>query len=383
MISQSPTFCPAPWTSLNIDQAGRVSPCFHCVDVVGNVKVNTIQEVITGPVLTDMRQSMSRGEWAPGCAWCKRLEETTGASGRTVRKASAETIAAIDADPDFFKLEHLVVNWSNLCNLACVYCNPETSTAWQSIKKIPINHIKNEHADLIELARTQGHNIQGLSLGGGEPLLQKGLEQFLDYIDASKISVMVTTNLSVDLEHNAIYQRLKTWPNVSWMISFDNANQDKFEYVRHGADWQLLQDNLQSIKYLMQNNGHWGGIHAVYNIYSATRLCEFRQFAHDTGLSVLWQNLFQPKCLDPFLHGPEVAARSIDQIEKLYAMNIVAPSEQQFFDRALEKYHSITTADSDIKKDFEKHIVQNETQHHPDQAGKFEQLWPELAHLCK
>ena len=73
----------------------------------------------------------------------------------------------------------------------------------------------------------------------------------------------------------------------------------------------------------------------------------------------------------------------IDQIEKLYAMNIVAPSEQQFFDRALEKYHSITTADSDIKKDFEKHIVQNETQHHPDQAGKFEQLWPELAHLCK
>ena len=315
MISQSPTFCPAPWTSLNIDQAGRVSPCFHCVDVVGNVKVNTIQEVITGPVLTDMRQSMSRGEWAPGCAWCKRLEETTGASGRTVRKASAETIAAIDADPDFFKLEHLVVNWSNLCNLACVYCNPETSTAWQSIKKIPINHIKNEHADLIELARTQGHNIQGLSLGGGEPLLQKGLEQFLDYIDASKISVMVTTNLSVDLEHNAIYQRLKTWPNVSWMISFDNANQDKFEYVRHGASWPQFVNNIQ----VMKRDRQKVQAHPAYSIYCALDLMEYYDFCADQELDIFWCELNHPEELDIRRQTVGLRQLAIEEIDRVIA----------------------------------------------------------------
>lgn len=79
-----------------------------------------------------------------------------------MRIVSEDTLAAINSDPDFFKLEHLVVNWSNLCNLTCVYCNPQTSTAWQSVKKIPINHVKNEHEDLIELVKTQGHNIQGL-----------------------------------------------------------------------------------------------------------------------------------------------------------------------------------------------------------------------------
>ena len=62
VISNSPTFCPAPWTSLNIDQAGEVSPCFHCVDMIGNIKKNTIQEVITGPIVTGMKQAMARGE---------------------------------------------------------------------------------------------------------------------------------------------------------------------------------------------------------------------------------------------------------------------------------------------------------------------------------
>jgi MoaA/NifB/PqqE/SkfB family radical SAM enzyme len=311
MISQSLTFCPAPWTSLNIDQAGEVSPCFHCVDMIGNIKKTTIQEVITGPVVTGMKQAMARGEWAPGCSWCKRLEETTGVSGRTMRRASADTLAAIDTDPDFFKLEHLVVNWSNLCNLACVYCNPETSTAWQSIKKIPINHVKNGHADLIELARAQGHNIQGLSLGGGEPLLQKGLEQFLDLIDANKVGVMITTNLSVDLEHNAIYQRLRTWPNVEWMISFDNANKDKFEYVRHGASWLQFVKNIQTMK----KHGLNIKAHPAYSVYCALDLLEYYDFCNQEDIGIFWCELNHPLELDIRRQSVELRQLAIAEID--------------------------------------------------------------------
>jgi organic radical activating enzyme len=283
--------------------------------MIGNIKKNTIQEVITGPVINGMKQAMAQGEWAPGCAWCKRLEETTGVSGRTVRRASAETIAAIDADVDFFKLEHLVVNWSNLCNLACVYCNPETSTAWQSIKKIPINHVKNEHADLIELARTQGHNIQGLSLGGGEPLLQRGLEQFLDYIDANKVGVMITTNLSMDLEHNAVYQRLKTWPNVSWMISFDNADKSKFEYVRHGASWTQFVDNIQ----IMKRDGQKVQAHPAYSVYCALDLMEYYDFCADQQLDIFWCELTNPWDLDIRRQSSALRQLAVEEIDRVVA----------------------------------------------------------------
>ena len=101
---------------------------------------------------------------------------------------------------------------------------------------------------MIELARTQGHNIQGLSLGGGEPLLQKGLDVFLSYIDSSKVRVMVTTNLSMEISTNPVYQILKTWPKVEWMVSFDNANKEKFEYVRDRANWEQFVKNLRQMK---------------------------------------------------------------------------------------------------------------------------------------
>jgi MoaA/NifB/PqqE/SkfB family radical SAM enzyme len=374
MISDSPTFCPAPWTSLNIDQAGEVSPCFHCVDMIGNIKKNTIQEVITGPVVTGMKQAMARGEWAPGCSWCKRLEETTGVSGRTVRTTSAESMKAIDADPDFFKLEHLVVNWSNLCNLACVYCNPETSTAWQSIKKIPINHVKNEHADLIELARTQGHNIQGLSLGGGEPLLQRGLEKFLDYINASKVSVMVTTNLSMDLNNNAVYQRLKTWPNVSWMISFDNANQDKFEYVRHGASWTQFVDNIQ----VMKRDQQKVQAHPAYSIYCALDLMEYYDFCAEQQLDIFWCELTNPWDLDIRRQSTRLRQLAIAEIDRVVAKY---QDQKQLSTDVLERYRATLVDNSYLNnQDFVPDILtwHQDMETTLKKTTKFVDLWSNI-----
>lgn len=375
MISNSPTFCPAPWTSLNIDQAGEVSPCFHCVDMIGNIKKNTIQEIITGPVVNGMKQAMARGEWAPGCSWCKRLEETTGASGRTVRRTSEETLAEINTDPDFFKLEHLVINWSNLCNLACVYCNPETSTAWQSIKKIPINHVKNEHADLIELARTQGHNIQGLSLGGGEPLLQKGLEQFLDYINPATVRGMITTNLSMDLESNAIYQRLKTWPQVEWMISFDNADPDKFEYVRHGASWTQFVKNIQTMK----KDGLYIKAHPAYSVYCALDLMEYYDFCAEQQLNIFWCELNYPIDLDIRRQSTKLRQLAIAEIDRVVHKY---QDQRGLSTDALERYRETLMDNSYLtNQDFVPDVLtwHQDMETTLNKTVKFVDLWPDLA----
>ena len=376
-------YCAAPWRGLHINPRGDVKTC--CAgnpNMLGNLNTNTIEQVLNNNVMTEIRESLAQGQPHEYCSNCVQAERLGADSERAWHNRVNPEFDHAQAGDQYHYPVIVDVRWNTTCNLSCNYCAPSCSSKWASIKGIPFKSGARPYYEQVCDFLQQHHaHIHEVALVGGEPLLLPENERLLDVIPDSAIVTLIT-NMSVDLAKNRIFQKLTQRKRVGWSMSFENIG-TRLEYVRHGANWQLLQDNLENIKYLMQNNGHWGGIHAVYNIYSATRLCEFRQFAHDTGLSVLWQNLFQPKCLDPFLHGPEVAARSIDQIEKLYAMNIVAPSEQQFFDRALEKYHSITTADSDIKKDFEKHIVQNETQHHPDQAGKFEQLWPELAHLCK
>jgi len=377
MITKSPTFCPAPWTSLNIDQAGETSPCFHCVDMIGNNKKMTIQEIIHGPKVTSMKEAMARGEWHPGCSWCKRLEETTGSSGRTVRGTSAETLAAIDSNPNFFKLEHLVVNWSNLCNLTCVYCNDQTSTAWQSVNKIPINYVKNEHDDLIELAQTQGHNIQGLSLGGGEPLLQKSLDGFLSHLNPNTVSVMVTTNLSMEITTNPIYQILKTWPKVEWMVSFDNANKEKFEYVRDRANWEQFVKNLRQMK----QDGQNVNAHPAYSIYCALDLMEYYDFCVSENLGIYWCELNHPIELDIRRHSQSLrhkATTAIDQVLDKYgdkrslAIDVLKTYRNTLQDNSyLQNQESFKTSNT-----LKWHVKMEDTL---KKSNKFTSLWPELA----
>ena len=268
------------------------------------------------------------------------------------------------------------VRWNTTCNLSCNYCAPTCSSKWASIKGVPFRSgTRPYYQQVCDFLAEHHEHVHEVAMVGGEPLLLPENEHLLDVIPDTAIVTLIT-NMNVDLEKNRIFQKLKQRRNVGWSMSLDNIG-DRLEYVRHGADWNLLQQNLKTVKYLMQHNGHWGGIHAVYNIYSATHLCEFRQFAQDSGLTVLWQNLFQPDYLDPFQHGPEVAQLASDEIYRFYEMGIATPAEQQFFDQALEKY-SQATANPRITKQFIQHIHDNETQYHPDKAGEFARLWPEL-----
>ena len=372
-ITSSPTFCPAPWTSLNIDQTGRVSPCMHCWDSVGNIKETPIHEVIHGAILTDMREHMARGEWHSACKWCKQLEETTGASGRTVRHAEPETVAAIDRDPaNYYKLEHIVVNWSNLCNLTCVYCNPETSTAWQSIKGIPINHVKNEHPDLIELAQEHGHTVVGLTLGGGEPLLQKGLLDFLQCLNPDQVRVLVTTNLSIDIANNPIYNELRTWPKVDWQISFDNADRDKFEYVRNGASWDLFVANIQ----LMKQHAQKVIAHPAYSIYCAMDLVEYYDFCVAQNLDIFWCELTHPWDLDIRRYSLELRQQAITEIDRVVAKygdrrNLATDTLQRYRMTLLDNSYLVTPNYQLTTQEFHQR-----TETELNKTVTFLQLWP-------
>lgn len=374
MITRSPTFCPAPWTSLNIDQTGRVSPCMHCWDSVGNIKDTPIQQVIHGPILTDVRKHMARGKWHTACKLCKQLEETTGASGRTVRYADPATLAAIDADPeDYFELQHIVINWSNLCNLTCVYCNPDTSTAWQNVKGITINHVKNKHPDLIDLAREHGHTVVGLTLGGGEPLLQKGLLDFLQCLNPNQVRVLVTTNLSIDIANNAIYNELRTWPKVDWQISFDNANQVKFEYVRDRASWDLFVANIQ----LMKQHAQKVIAHPAYSIYCAMDLVEYYDFCVAQGLDIFWCELTHPWDLDIRRYSIELRQQAIAEIDRVVAKysdqrNLATDTLQRYRMTLLDNSYLVTPDYQLTTQEFH-HRTETEL----NKTVTFSQLWPQ------
>jgi sulfatase maturation enzyme AslB (radical SAM superfamily) len=269
------------------------------------------------------------------------------------------------------------VRWNTTCNLSCNYCGEKCSSKWAALKQIPIKSSTRNYflevCDYLEQHRTA---IREVALVGGEPLLLPENDRLLEVLH-NKCNVTVITNASVDFNTNSIAQKLQQRQHVGWSLSFDNIGK-KFEYVRHGASWELLNKNLTQIKQQCVTGHHWAGIHAVYNLYNCTRLVEFTEFARQYRFTIRWQTLFQPNYLDPQHLGAKTVYAARQEIDYLLSMNICEPSEQQFFQQVLNtlKPHKI-----DLVTKFQQHIWEIENKYHKDQTGQFEQLWPELKFL--
>lgn len=348
--------------------------------MLGNLNQQSIVEILNSDLMAEIRQSLAQGQPHEYCSNCVRAERF-GADSE--RKWHNDVNPGFDfaAAGDLYHYPVIVdVRWNTTCNLSCNYCGEACSSKWASLKNIPFKSGARPYYDQVCDFIEQHHDhIHEVALVGGEPLLLPENERLLDVIPKDAIVTLIT-NLNVDFEKNKIFQKLATRNKVGWSMSFDNVG-SRLEYVRHGASWDTIRNNLATIKDLMKSQGQWGGIHAVYNIYSATRICELRQFAHETDTTVLWQNLFQPDYLDPFLHGPAVAKAAAEEIEKFYQTGLATDAERQFFDQSLQNYKNVDAAKPGIEHKFRQHIQEIENKYHRDQQGKFAELWPELAHL--
>lgn len=344
--------------------------------MLGNLNSQSIVEILDSDLMTDIRASLAQGVPHEYCSNCVRAERFGADSERAWHNNVNPNFDYVTAGSKYHYPVIVDVRWNTTCNLSCNYCGESCSSKWAGIKGIPFKSgarpYYNQVCDFIEQHHEHIHEV---ALVGGEPLLLPENDRLLDVIPESAIVTLIT-NASVDLEKNKIFKKLTQRQRVGWSLSFDNIG-ERFEYVRHGADWRVLQHNLDVIQDLMRNNGHWGGVHAVYNIYNATRICELREFTNRRGLTVLWQNLFQPAYLDPFTHGPEVAEPAAEEIRKFYASGLATPVERQFFDQALRNYQAAEYKPK-VAQQFQQHIQDNETVFHPDKAGEFKKLWPEL-----
>jgi hypothetical protein len=350
--------------------------------MLGNLNTKNIQEILNSNLMQEIRSNLAQGIPHEYCSNCVKAERFGADSERQWHNNVNPEFDYATAGSQYHYPVIVDVRWNTTCNLSCNYCAEACSSKWASIKGIPFKSgARPYYEQVCDFIEQHHDHIHEVALVGGEPLLLPENERLLDVIPTDAIVTLIT-NMSVDFDKNKIFKKLSQRKKVGWSMSFDNVG-ERFEYVRHGSNWDLLKQNLAVVKDLMTNQGHWGGIHAVYNIYSATRICELRKFAEDTKTTVLWQNLFQPDYLDPFLHGPVVAKAAAAEIEKFYSLGIATPSEQQFFKNSLDMYSKITEARPGVESNFSKHISDIENKYHADKKGEFSRLWPEYQTLCK
>ena len=373
-------YCAAPWRGLHINPRGDVKTC--CAgnpNMLGNLNTNNIIQILNSDPMTEIRREMSQGRAHTYCSNCVQAERFGADSERKWHNDQNPNFDYATAGDTYHYPVIVDVRWNTTCNLSCNYCSEWASSKWSALKGIPFKSgSRPYYDDVCNFISAHHDHVRDVALVGGEPLLLPENERLLETIP-DDCSVTIITNMNVDLGKNKVFKKLQHRKKVGWSMSFDNVG-DRFEYVRYGGSWSMLVDNLAIVKELFKQ-GHWGGIHAVYNIYNATRICELREFAHDRGISIIWQNLFQPDYLDPFLHGREVAESAAAEITQFYATGLATDAERVFFDQALQNYAAATVSNPVMAKKFATHIHEIETKYHADKTGQFAKLWPELTPL--
>jgi hypothetical protein len=340
--------------------------------MLGNLNSQSIEQILHSPIMQQIRQSIRHGEPHAYCYNCVQAERY-GLSERDWHNSvnhEFDCTTALDTEHQPTLID---VRWNTTCNLSCNYCAEACSSKWAALKQMSVASGSRPYYEAVCDYLEQHHNhIREVALVGGEPLLLPENDRLLDVIPKDCIVTLIT-NVSVDLDNNRILKKLAQRTNVGWSLSFDNIG-NRFEYVRHGSTWALLLKNLDTIQALMREQGHWGGIHAVYNVYNATNLIELTEFARHHSLTIHWQNLYQPACLDPSNLGADIVSLAQNEIKQLLSQNICLPSEQHFFETVLQTIQP----KQDLRSQLCEHTAQIEQQYHPDTQGQFKQLWPEI-----
>jgi MoaA/NifB/PqqE/SkfB family radical SAM enzyme len=246
----NPYFCPIPWTGLMYNFNGEVKNCIRSAGPIGNIKDQPIEQIL---VENNQYKQINILNQTPvdTCHTCYDLER--GKRGLDIISDRVFYIRELKHIPidtyktNNFDLQTVDVRWTNLCNFACVYCEPKFSSKWASelniIQNIPTEQHRSQFKNyILENAKKLKH----VYLAGGEPLLMKENLELLALLDPN-VNLRINTNLSkVD---TPVFDRICEFKNVHWIVSTETTGAE-FEYIRHGGKWQDFLDNLMHIKQL-------------------------------------------------------------------------------------------------------------------------------------
>lgn len=374
-------YCAAPWRGLHINFRGDVKTC--CAgdpNMLGDLNHHSITEILRSDRLREIKQTIQSGHLHPQyCSNCIKAERY----GRSERHWHNDVNPDFDpstADLDEHRPSIVDVRWNITCNLACNYCGPYCSSKWAAKMKFEYRSgARPYYEQVCDYLEQNREHVREVALVGGEPLLLPENERVLDVIPQECIVTLIT-NMNVDFSNNDIVKKLAARNRVGWSMSFDNIGK-RFEYVRYHGRWPLLEQNVSTVKEFMHTQGHWGGVHSVYNLYNCTHLCELREWADQQGLKILWQTLYQPEYLDPTLHGANLRALALDEIRTYRSRFDLAIDEQDFFSAVESRFAQAADEPSQLES-FQRHIADNESRYHDAGDGSsFQALWPELAWL--
>lgn len=305
--------CTAPFTAILVDTNKGVRPCCVYEGYIGNLKENSVSEIVNGEKWQEIKTQMRNNEWPKPCLSCREREIlSNGWSVRRLFNNGTFDVTGWEEE----KLTYLEFNGSNICNLACLHCSPGFSSRWVADMKKATQALgtmdlaKQEivkdvdavlyHNNDIQSRSTRMHlpddelvlrnlrmmdltNLTTLNLKGGEPFLNSETLVILNYLNEMSLLKNVSVIFSTNGTHinEEILEVLANAKGASVNISIDGTG-DLFNYVRYG-DGKF--DSIESfIARLNKMENVWMRASCSVMNYNVFSLLEIRDWVESMSL---------------------------------------------------------------------------------------------------
>lgn len=306
-------FCPMPWTGLMYNFDGTVKNCIRSAGTIGNIKNDKIQNILLGNTNTTTQRLIIDHKPVSTCHTCYDLEgDKSGFNIISDRVFYIRELKKVPTDTyqtGNFDLQTVDVRWTNLCNFSCIYCGPEFSSKWAAeldkYLDTPTSIQKQQFKNYIF---ENSHKLKHVYLAGGEPLLMKENEEFLDLLKSTnpRVNLRINTNLSkVDTR---VFDKICEFENVHWTVSVETI-QEEFEYIRHGGRWTDFLDNLNTIRKL-DHRISFNMLHFLLNYQSVFGCVDFLKNSGFHNNSYIIGALLTPLYLN-IRHLPDSVLNSV------------------------------------------------------------------------
>ena len=274
------TVCAAFWKHINVRSDNMVYACCRYKTPVMPFD-GDLEKVLHSPAWQQLRQDSRAGVANPNCQKCyDAVDSSMNLQSEFNHSYSTDSVS----------LEFLEIGLDNICNLTCVGCSPEFSSAWADQASPDTRRINIRSTAEIE---SVPDSVRRLLFLGGEPLMTNRHRRFLDLVPRpSQVSVVYNTNGTFLLDHATI-DRLSQFSSVKFIVSIDGLA-DLNTVVRPGSDWQQILCFIQQIRSL----GHALEINTVIHSRNYFGIVDLAQFAQHENIPQRVNILTYPAHLD-------------------------------------------------------------------------------------
>jgi hypothetical protein len=280
LVKTNKSFCIFPFIELLTNQRtdGQTTVC--CRSTTPVAKLDEITNFKTDKNYKIIRDKMISGVLLPEhCSNCYELEARNILSAReqeTVEWANRLNLASLEdlnliESPAYYEIRP-----SNICNLQCRMCGPESSQLiGKEYKKINLitELPPDEHSNFDIVNFT---NLKKLYVAGGEPTAMPEFYDFLDRcINENKIFEFLVNTNATKL-NSRFKKQLKLLPHMQFIVSLEGIGELN-HYIRWPSTWDTIVENM---KYLTENN-HKIAVNTTVSIYNVTKLYDLFKWIDD------------------------------------------------------------------------------------------------------